>query len=125
MPFTFFSDDYTDCVEFSILSVGVPFVFGERPVIIGVNDGIFAPGEGDAAESVAVAGVAIGKNGENTYAFNTYRDGNDEINNSHSINDRSQKTEVRRQKSDNRSQTTDNRILRSFGRGRKVRPTYY
>ena len=95
MPFTFLSDDYTDCVEFSIPSVGMPFVFGKRPVIAGFNDSIFSPGEWDAAEGIAVAGVAIGKYGENTYAFNTYRDGNDEINNSHSIDNRSQKTEVR------------------------------
>ena len=63
MPFTFFSDDYTDCVEFSIPSVCMPFLFGERPVIIGVNDGIFAPSQGDTAEGVAVSGVAIGKYG--------------------------------------------------------------
>ena len=42
-----------------------------------------------------MADVAIGKYRENTYAFNTYRDGNDKINNSHSINDRSQKTDDR------------------------------
>jgi len=75
----------------------MPFVFGKRPVIAGFNDSIFAPGECDVAEGIAVAGVAIGKYRENTYAFNTYRDGNDEINNSPSINDRSQMTEVRRQ----------------------------
>jgi hypothetical protein len=109
MPFTFLSDDYTDCVEFSIPSVGMPFVFGKRPVIAGFNDSIFSPGEWDAAEGIAVAGVAIGKYGENTYAFNTYRDGNDEINNSPSINDRSQTTEVRRQTTEDRSQTTDDR----------------
>ena len=109
MPFTVFSDDYTDCVEFSIPSVGMPFVFGKRPVIGRFNDSIFAPGEWDAAEGIAVAGVAIGKYRENTYAFNTYRDGNDEINNSPSINDRSQMTEVRSQTTDNRRQKSDNR----------------
>ncbi len=95
MPFAIFGDDSTGRVEFSILSVGMPFVFGKRPVIGGSNDSIFAPGECDAAEGIAVASVAIGKYGENTYAFNTYRDGNDEINNSHSINDRSQKSDDR------------------------------
>jgi len=44
MPFTVFGEDSAGCVEFSILSVGMPFVFGKMPVIIGVNDGIFAPG---------------------------------------------------------------------------------
>ncbi len=102
MPFAVFGEDSTGRVEFSILSNGMPFVFGKRPVIAGFNDSIFAPGEWDAAEGIAVAGVAIGKYGENTYAFNTYRDGNDEINNSPSINDRSQTTEVRRQKSEDR-----------------------
>ena len=82
MPFAIFGDDSTGRVEFSILSVGMPFVFGKRPVIAGFNDSIFAPGECDVAEGIAVAGVAIGKYRENTYAFNTYRDGNDEINNS-------------------------------------------
>ena len=103
----------------------MPFVFGKMPITAGVSDGVFAPGEWDAAEGIAVADVAIGKYGENTYAFNTYRDGNDEINNSHSINDRSQKTEVRRQKSEDRSQKTDNRILQFFGRGPKSKAPYY
>jgi len=54
MSFAVFGEDSTGCIEFSILSVGVPFVFGKMPVIIGVNDGIFAPGQRDASEWVAV-----------------------------------------------------------------------
>ena len=102
MPFTVFGEDSAGCVEFSILSDGMPFVFGKMPIIAGVNDSVFAPSECDAAEGIAVADVAIGKYGENTYAFNTYRDGNDEINNSPSINDKSQTTEVRQQMTDDR-----------------------
>ncbi len=109
MPFTVFSEDCTCCVEFSILSDGMPFVFGKMPIIAGFNDSVFAPSEGYVAEGIAVAGVAIGKYRENHYAFNTYRDGNDEINNSHSINNRSQMTDDRRQKSDNRRQKSDDR----------------
>ncbi len=102
MPFAVFGEDSTGCVEFSILSDGMPFVFGKMPITAGVNDSVFAPSEGDTAEGIAVADVAIGKYRENTYAFNIYRDGNDEINNSPSINDRSRMTEARRQKSDDR-----------------------
>jgi len=94
----------------------MPFVFGKMPITAGVNDGVFAPGEWDAAEGIAVADVAIGKYGENTYAFNTYRDGNNEINNSPSINDRSQTTDDRRQ------------ITEFYGLlagGRKAKPPYY
>jgi len=100
--FSIFSHNPPDGVETSVHFCGIPFVFRQPPVIIGVNDGIFAPGEGDTAEGIAVADAAIGKYGENYYAFNTYRDGNDDINNSHSINDKSKTTEVRRQKSDDR-----------------------
>ena len=38
---------------------GIPFVFGESVVIVGVDDGVFALGERDAAEGVAVANAAI------------------------------------------------------------------
>ena len=93
--FAIFIHNPTDGVETSVHFCGIPFVFGEPPVIIGINDGIFALGEGDSAEGVAVADVAISKYGENHYAFDTYRDGNDDVNNSPSMNDRSQKTEIR------------------------------
>jgi len=63
----------------------VPFVFGKMPVIIGVNDGVFVLGEGDSTEGVAIADVAIGKYRENYYAFNAYRNGNNDVNNSPSV----------------------------------------
>ncbi|MFQ5772414.1 MAG: hypothetical protein ACE5HX_17895, partial [bacterium] len=101
VPFAIFSDDYTDCIEFSILSVGMPFVFGERPVIGGVNDGIFAPGEGDSAEGVAVADVTIGKYGHNQYPFNRCWDVYDNPNDATSI--RREKFEILSTKSETNS----------------------
>ncbi len=117
-PFAVFGHNPTDSIEASVSFGSVPFVFGEGKIIIGVNYGEFALSERYAAVGIAVADVAIGKYRENYYAFNAYGDRNYEINNSHSINDRSQKTEVRRQ-------TTDNRILRPFGRGAKSKASYY
>jgi len=79
VPFTVFGEDSTGCVEFSILSVGMPFVFGERPVIAGFNDSIFAPGEWDAAEGIAVADVAIGKYRPRSTLFQPNRNFNNDF----------------------------------------------
>ena len=41
--------------------IHVPFVFAQSLVIFRVDDGVFSPGEWDAAEGVAVAEAAIQK----------------------------------------------------------------
>ena len=61
MPFTVIGEDSAGSVEFSILSVGMPFVFGKMPVIAVVNDGEFALSEWYAAEGISVADEAIGE----------------------------------------------------------------
>jgi hypothetical protein len=61
MPFTVFGEDSAGSVEFSIFSVGMPFVFGKMPVIAVVNDGEFALSEWYAAEGISVADEAIGE----------------------------------------------------------------
>ena len=58
----------------------VPFVFTERFVIYGVNDGKLALCKGYAAERIAVAEAAPGEYSKDQYAFDSSRDGNDEIN---------------------------------------------
>ena len=44
---------------------GEPLVFDKVEVVVHIHDGVFALGEGYAAEGVAVAKVAIEKNGKN------------------------------------------------------------
>jgi hypothetical protein len=50
-----------DGVEVHAVADGVPFVFGEVMVIVGVHESVFALGERYAAEGVAVAQAAIDK----------------------------------------------------------------
>ncbi len=45
--------------------IGVPFVFGETIIIIGVDDGELAPCERYSAEGVAVAEEAVEKDRQN------------------------------------------------------------
>lgn len=79
MPFTVLSEDRADCVKVSVPSVGVPFVFGQMPIIVGVDDGIFAPGQRYAAEGAAVADVAIGKYGPRSKLFQPNRNFNNDF----------------------------------------------
>lgn len=79
MPFAVFSEDCTGCVEFSILSDGMPFVFVKMPIIAGVNDSVFAAGEWDVAEGIAVAGVAIGKYWTRSKLFQPNRNFNNDF----------------------------------------------
>ena len=58
----------------------VPFVFTQRVVILGINDGKFALCKGYAAERIAVAEAATGEHSKDQYAFYRGRDGNYEIN---------------------------------------------
>jgi len=57
--FTVFGHDRADGVEVHTVADGVPLVFGQIIIIIGVNDGEPALREGDAAEWIAVAQPAI------------------------------------------------------------------
>jgi hypothetical protein len=64
----------------------VPFVFAEPFEIFRINNGKHALCKGYAAERIAVAESAIDEHSKNQYAFNSSRDGNDEINFARSAN---------------------------------------
>ena len=58
----------------------VPFVFAERFIIFGINNGKHALCQGYPAERIAVAEAAIDKRSKDYYAFDNTRDGNNKIN---------------------------------------------
>jgi hypothetical protein len=76
-------------VALGITSVAVlsntPSVFAELFVIFGVNDCKLALCQGYAAERIAVAEAAPGEHSKDQYAFDSSRDGNNEINFARSV----------------------------------------
>ena len=87
MPFfPFFRSETPPRVELPAVTDRTPFVFGQPPIIIRVNDRIFALAEWYPAISIPVSNTTIEKNRENQYAFNTYRNIDDKLNNSPSVN---------------------------------------
>ena len=54
-----FDFDRTNSVKSPSLFDCAPFMLGQAPVIIRIDDCVLAPGQRDSAESVAVAGPAI------------------------------------------------------------------
>ena len=63
------------------MASGVPFVSAEAGVIVGVDDGVFALGEGYSAERVAVAEAAIEKQKPDDRLFEDLGDVKDELDN--------------------------------------------
>jgi hypothetical protein len=61
---------------------GVPFIFGNPAVIVGVNDGVLAVREGDSSKSIAVSQPAIQQQDEDDRPFEVRRnfDGKVELN---------------------------------------------
>ena len=53
-----------DGVVGAVAGAGVPFVFADSLVVVGVDDGVFASGEGDSAENVAVAELSVQEYGQ-------------------------------------------------------------
>jgi len=58
----------------------VPFIFAERFIIFGVNEGKLALCQGYSAERIAVAEAAPGEHSKDKHSFDSSRDGNYEIN---------------------------------------------
>lgn len=53
------------CIESSAHFNGVPFVFGQMIVIVGIDDCVFALGQRYAAEGIAVSNPAIQEHRKN------------------------------------------------------------
>jgi len=59
--FSIFVPDITGCVKIPPLFNCVPFVLGQPPVVIRIDDSILAPGQRDSAEGVPVANPPVQK----------------------------------------------------------------
>ncbi|MHC4498898.1 MAG: hypothetical protein ACYS21_07270 [Planctomycetota bacterium] len=76
-----FSADSSLGVKGSAAPLGVPLVWAESVVVIGVNDGVFAAGEGDAAEGIAVAKSAVEQDDKDERLGQPVRNVNGEVDN--------------------------------------------
>lgn len=61
-------------VEGPSAAAGVPIIGGEARVVLGVNDGVFAAGEWNAAEGIAVAKPAVEEHQRDDDALDGGRD---------------------------------------------------
>ncbi len=68
-----------DGVEFVIDFRGCPFVLAEPVKIVGVNDGVFALGQKNAPEGIAVANPPIEKNRLSDEPFQPIRNFNNDF----------------------------------------------
>ena len=99
-PFTIFGEDHADSVKVSVPSISVPFMFRQMPVIVGVNDGIFALRQRYAAEGIAVANAAIEEHGQCNDALKPSRNSDNDFD-----------CPLPRWITEDRSQMSENRIL--------------
>ena len=60
-----FGPGRTNCIKGFVFSGGVPFVFREAIIIVGIDDCKLTMGEWNAAEGVAVAEEAVEKDRQN------------------------------------------------------------
>lgn len=61
-------------IESSAVRIGVPFVFREVIIVIGVNDGELSPSERDSSEGVAAAEEAVEKQRQRQEIIQPVRD---------------------------------------------------